>query len=40
MVQRVVTAARKRTSKKTTDRDYWKSVAYQAKEPALSENKK
>jgi molybdopterin-guanine dinucleotide biosynthesis protein len=40
MAQRVVTAARKRTSNKTTDRGYWKSVADQAKDPTLSEDQK
>jgi hypothetical protein len=40
MAQRVVTAARRRTSNKTTDRDYWKSVADQAKDPTLSEDQK
>ncbi len=37
MAQRVVTAARKRTAHATSDRDYWKSVADQAKEQVLGE---
>jgi len=40
MAQRVVTAAQKRTPNKMTERDYWKSVADQAKEPVLTEDQK
>jgi hypothetical protein len=40
MAQRVVTAARKRTPNKMTERDYWKSVADQAREPVLSDEQK
>jgi hypothetical protein len=40
IAQRVVAAARKRTPNKMTERDYWKSVADQAKEPMMSEDQK
>jgi hypothetical protein len=38
IAERLVIAVRKRTSNRITEREYWKSVANQAKVPALSED--